>query len=86
MKEKLDRFLKNRNQGSLFLWIVAGGYLVYLAYSIFTGDMGGADHAVLYAFCALFLLAGLLLCGVALYAFFGKHYDLPGEKEDEQKK
>ena len=87
MKEKLNKFLSRHNQSSVFLWLIVGGYLVYLAYDIFTGDMGSANHALLYIACAFFMIVGLAVCAISLYALIGKHYQMPqmsfSDEEDE---
>ena len=87
-KDKLNKFLSRHDQTSIFLWLIVGGYLVYLAYQILTGDMGTANDALLYVFCALFIIAGGLIVAVSLYALIGKHYKMPpplaAEDEDEE--
>lgn len=77
MKEKLNKFLGRRNQTSLLLWLIVGCYLVYQAYQILSGDMGTANHLLLYIFSGLFIVAGLIIVAVSLYAFIGKHYQQP---------
>ena len=74
MKEKLNKFLSRHNQTSIVLWFVVGAYLVYQAYQILSGDMGTANHLLLYIFSALFIAAGLAIVAVSLYALIGKHY------------
>lgn len=74
MKEKIDKLLSNRNQSSVVLWLIAGGYLVYLVYQILSGDMGETNRLIIYATCALFIIAGLALVAVSLYALIGKKY------------
>lgn len=86
MKEKIDKLLSNRNQTSVFLWLIAGGYLVYLAYQILSGDMGSANRWVLYVFCALFIIVGLAIVALALYSLIGKRYQMqkpPAEDEED---
>lgn len=82
MKEKLNKFLSRHNQMSLFLWLVVGGYLVYQAYQILSGDMGTANHLVLYIFSALFIVVGVVIVAVSLYALIGKHYQQPQSSND----
>ena len=82
MKEKLNKFLCRHNQVSLILWLIVGIYLVYQAYQILSGDMGTANHLLLYIFCALFIAAGLLVTAVSLYALIGKHYQQPPSPDD----
>lgn len=74
MKEKLNKFLSRHNHTSLLLWLVVGCYLVYQAYEILSGDMGSANHLLLYIFSILFIVAGIAIVAVSLYAFIGKHY------------
>lgn len=83
MKEKLNKFLSRHNQTSLILWLIVGIYLVYQAYQILSGDMGSANHLLLYIFCALFIAAGLALAAVSLYALIGKHYQQPPSSDDD---
>ncbi|GEM_PF-4975260 len=89
MKEKLNRFLERHNQTSLTLWLIVGGYLVYQAYQILTGDMGDANHALLWIFSIFFIVAGTAIVALCLYAFIGGHYEKPsfpadGDDEDGQ--
>ena len=77
MKEKLNKFLSRHNQTVVFLWLIVGGYLVYLAYQILTGDMGTANHLLLYIFSILFIVVGVLIVALSLYALIGKHYQMP---------
>ncbi len=88
MKEKLNKFLCRHNQTSLILWLVVGIYLVYQAYQILSGDMGSANHLLLYSFSALFIVVGLAVAAVSLYALIGKHYQQPEsssvDSEDEE--
>ena len=83
MKEKLNKFLCRHNQTSIFLWLIVGGYLVYQAYQILSGDMGSANHLLLYVFSALFIVAGLAIVAVSLYALIGKHYQQPQSPSDD---
>lgn len=83
MKEKLNKFLSRHNQTSLFLWLIVGGYLVYQAYQILSGDMGSANHLLLYLFCALFIIAGLVIVAVSLYGLIGKHHQQPAAADDD---
>ena len=88
MKEKLNKFLCRHNQTSIVLWFVVGAYLVYQAYQILSGDMGTANHLLLYIFSALFIVAGLAIVAVSLYALIGKHYQqsqsTPDDSADEE--
>lgn len=83
MKEKLNKFLSRHNQTSLILWLIVGIYLVYQAYQILSGDMGTANHLLLYVFSALFIVAGLAITAVSLYALIGKHYQRPQPPSDD---
>ena len=74
MKEKLNKFLNRHNQTALLLWLIVGCYLVYQAYQILAGDMGAANHLLLYIFSALFIVCGIAIAAVSLYALIGKHY------------
>ena len=83
MKEKLNRFLCRHNQTSIFLWLIVGIYLVYQAYQILSGDMGSANHLLLIGFSALFIVAGIAVTAVSLYALIGKHYKQPQPPQDD---
>lgn len=74
MKEKLEKFLRRHTQTSIFLWMVVGGYLLYLAWQIFSSDMGDADPVLLTAAMVIFVIAGLALVAVGLYAMIKKCY------------
>lgn len=82
MKEKLNKFLSRHNQASLFLWLIVGGYLVYQAYQILSGDMGSANHLLLYLSSGLFIVAGLVIVAVSLYGLIGKHHQQPAADDD----
>ena len=80
MKEKLNKlnkFLCLHDQTSMFLWLVVGGYLLYQAYQILSGDMGSANPVLLYICSAQFIVGGLVLVAGTLYALIGKHYKQP---------
>jgi len=77
MKEKLNKFLEHRNQTSLLLWLIVGGYLVYQAYQILTSDMGDANPTLLWIFSIVFIIAGAAIVALSLYAFIGGHYLKP---------
>ena len=83
MKEKLNKFLSRHNQTSLILWLIVGIYLVYQAYQILSGDMGNANHLLLYVFSALFIVVGVVIVAVSLYALIGKHYQQPQPPSDD---
>ena len=83
MKEKLNQFLSRHNQTALLLWLIVGVYLIYQAYQILTGDMGTANHLLLYIFSALFIVAGLAIVAVSLYALIGKHYQQAQSSPDD---
>ena len=66
---RLSSFLSHRSRNSLTLWLLAGGYLVYLAYSLLR-DAGETVTRVwgIYLSAAVFGLVGLALLAVSLLA------------------
>jgi len=81
MKEKLEKYLHRHTQASIFLWMIVGGYLLYLAWQIFTSDVGEADPRLLTAAVIVFVIAGLILIGVGLYAMLKHCYKEPPNAE-----
>lgn len=76
-KEKLNKFLSRHTQGMIFLWMIVGGYLAYLAWQLLTEDPGEANPAVLTVAAVVFAIVGLIMVAVSLYSLIGKHYKDP---------
>lgn len=51
------------NKGKAVFYVIAGGYLLYLAYQLFTGrmDNGGKDGTLVLVFSILFAVAGVAI-------------------------
>lgn len=89
--EKLNERLSRYRSGSHILRAVAGGYLLYLAYGIFTDSSADKPAAVM-IFAALFVLFGLVLGLSSVYALCTGRYleqkqideaEAPEAEEDE---
>ena len=71
--EKLKLMLSRQRSGSHILRVLAGGYLVYLAYGIFTDAAGSKPIWVL--LCgAVFAVFGLIVALSSLYALCSGHF------------
>lgn len=69
MKEKMIAQLKARRYNSFVLYVVAGGYLVYLAYKMLRDMETVTGSPVLfYGLAVIFGLVGLALVSVSLLA------------------
>lgn len=81
---KLSSFLSRRSRNSLTLWLLAGGYLVYLAYSLLRDAGKTAEHVWgIYLSAAVFGLVGLALLVVSLLAMKqGWYSEKAGSCED----
>ena len=57
------------NRGRQFFYVIAGGYLLYLAYKLFstTPSQGGTNPVVVLIFSILFGIAGI---SILVFAFF----------------
>ena len=84
MEEKTDKRKKNEKKRSglpthmgLIFRIVAGGYLVYLAYSIYSGsgEVQGAEKIAFVAAIALFSVIGLWVIVSSLRAMQRGEYE-----------
>lgn len=80
MKEKIKNWLCRHTQVSLLLYAVVGGYLIYLAYQLFSE---GASDALLIIAEVVFALCGLLLVLLGGYGIiFGYYKKPPAESSD----
>ena len=86
MKEKLEKFLRSHTKTSVLLWAVGGGYLLYLAYKMFSEDMSAANPVLIKATAIFFALAGIVLLAVGLYAIKNKCYMAQSFTEDAREK
>ncbi len=84
MKEKFIAQLKTRRYNSYILYIVAGGYLLYLAYKMLR-DLEGGGRPLFYIMAVAFGLIGLLLVSVSLLAMYKGWFieRVKAEKENE---
>ena len=69
--DKLKKFLYRHSQTSIALWMVVGGYLIYLAWQIFKTGIGDGNAVILVAAMIVFVIVGLLLLAVGCYSLFG---------------
>lgn len=75
-------------KGMLTIRVVVGGYLMYLAYSLFTDSSSGMPRWQVTAFSAFFVVAGAVIIGLTAYLYFngmyeGGKWDVPDETESE---
>ena len=82
MKEKIKSWMFRHNQAALFLYAVVGGYLLYLAYQLFTADAGSANPVLLYIAAALFVIFGLSLLLIGGIAVIFGYYKEKLPKDD----
>ena len=59
----------NKDKARSGVYAMAGAYLLYMAYQIFTSrtDSAGVEYTIMIIFSILFLLLGLGLIGFSLY-------------------
>ncbi len=75
---------KGTTQMNLYLRIVVGGYLVYLAYDIFKlQDTQVSDYWIMMLFVLLFTVIGATLVVVSLKGLIKKEYYDPNKDDDE---
>lgn len=77
--DKFRDFLRKRRSGSHILSIVAGGYMLYLAYGLFFD--GTEKDALIYFFAAVFVIFGLAATLTSVYAL-AKGYFLEQVQSD----
>ena len=84
MKEKLINRLKSLNKRSHTIRIIAGAYLVYTAYEIFS-EMQGAPRPAFVIFAGVFFaVAGAFFCVTSLYAYNNFYYAEAAYAEDDE--
>lgn len=71
MMDKLKKFLCRHSQTSIALWMVVGGYLIYLAWDIFKADKGSADTTLLAVAMIVFTIVGFFILACGALALFG---------------
>jgi len=76
MNDKKDKRTKNSlpNQSMLAIRAVVGGYLVYLAYDIFSTESPTVPRVGIILFCILFIVAGIVLVITTLRSFIKGEY------------
>lgn len=59
----------NRNKARAAVYVMAGGYLLYLAYKLFTSRAGAeeSDSVVMLIFAIFFVVVGAATFGLAFY-------------------
>ena len=86
MMDKLKKFLCRHSQTSIALWMVVGGYLIYLAWDILKADKGSADMTLLTVAMIVFAVVGLIIlacCALALFGGYNKE-SAAGERRDSE--
>jgi len=75
---------KGPTQMNLYLRIVVGGYLVYLAYDIFKlRDTQAAEYWVMMLFVLLFTVAGAVFAAISIKSLIKKEYYDPNNDSGE---
>lgn len=77
------------NKGKAFFYVIAGGYLLYLAYKLFgvRMDNGGKDYALMMIFSVLFAIVGvaiLVYTGIMYVKMIKKDQEDPIEQNQEK--
>ncbi len=59
----------NRDKARAAVYVMVGGYLIYLAYKLFSSRTGteGSEATVMLAFAVFFLVIGVAILGLAFY-------------------
>lgn len=87
MKEKLIKWLKTAPKLSHTIRILAGGYLIYLSYGMFT-DPASEINAFVIICGTLFVIIGLFLLITSLIAynkgFYSDYVDYSAAAEEEE--
>jgi len=82
LKEKLTESMKRRTRQNHYLFVIAGGYLLYLAYSLFI-RFGTEVSGVLFLIAPiLFTIIGAAILVYGLFAL-SKNYYVGGAKEED---
>ena len=77
--------MENHNKGRAVIYTLGGGYLVYLAYKLFTSGSAGGNAIVSMVFSAFFLLMGIVILGFAIHVTRkGTFRNESGEKGKEE--
>lgn len=85
MLDKLKKFLCRHSQTSIALWMVVGGYLIYLAWDIFRTDTATANPIILKVAMVVFTIVGLVILAVGALALFGGYNkENAGKNQNEQ--
>ncbi len=78
---------KGPTQMNLYIRVLAGGYLVYLAYDIFNimkSKPAGSDFWLMVLFIVLFVAVGVLIVVFSIKSLIKKEYYDPNHEEEEQ--
>ena len=85
---RFQKFLCRHSQASIALWVVVGGYLVYLAWQLLTEPTEGADPVVTGVFGVLFAVVGAAIAVIGLYAILAgynkERRGIVGTKNDDE--
>ena len=83
MKEKFKAWLASRRSTDFPFFLLAGGALLYYAYSLFK-DLGTVtdDRVPLILFAVLFLLVGGCIFAIGAYGTY-KNYKATGEAQEQ---
>ena len=59
--------MENHNKGRTILYMLGGGYLLYLAYDLFMSESAGENLVWSRIFSVFFLLMGIVILGFAVH-------------------
>lgn len=59
--------MENHNKGRVLIYTLGGGYLIYLAYKLFTSESTDGNVIVSLLFSVFFLLMGIVILGFAVH-------------------
>ena len=81
--EKFIAWLRTLDYTLYVMIVVVGGYIAYLGYQLFrdAGDTNGSLVPI-YAASVLFVIAGVGLAGVSLYALIKGYYKEKSQSDD----
>lgn len=88
-KEKFIAYLRRTPKASHTIRVLAGAYLLYTAYQIFSEFNTGQNDFLIIAFAVIFTVIGALLLATSLYALSNyyyaenKHYGQDEESDSE---
>ena len=59
--------MESHNKGRVIIYTLGGGYLIYLAYQLFTSETTSGNVMASLLFSIFFLLAGIVILGFAVH-------------------